>query len=125
MIKKGKFALKVLVNIIIAGVIYSIANTIISNLTAGGVILSTIVSLAILLFIVPYIFQIHKGNESEQFLSLIVGLPVGFALLTLLGSWGVKLPALPLEPLVLGSASIVYMLTSYFAADAITSRFIK
>ncbi|MHA1329752.1 MAG: hypothetical protein ACTSR2_01620 [Candidatus Hodarchaeales archaeon] len=88
--------------------------------TAGGVVLSTIASLAVLLFVVPAVLEMHPGEET--LMSLIVALPVGFTLLSLLEALGISLPALPVSEVALGSMSLVLVITSYYIADLITSR---
>lgn len=126
MYEKGKFALKVLLNVVIAGIIYSIATSIIGNFAAGGVILSSIISLAILLFAVPYVFEKHPGDEAQQLWEILLALPVGLVLVGVLNAmFGVTLPALTFNGFALGSLQLVYAFTAYIIADTITLQFIK
>lgn len=115
-IQVGRFAGRVTFNVIIAAIIFGILNAIMSAFEESSILVSSALSLAVLLWLVPFVLNKHPGEET--LLSLVIALPVGITIVNLIGGlFNVELPALNVSEMSIFSIPFVLAVTSYFIAD--------
>ena len=109
----GKFAFRLLFNVVVAAFIVSLVGKLLLDQNATVV---SVVSLVILLFIVPMILQKRPGQET--FLSFILAVPAGVAMLNLLIEFfpNVDFPVIDTTTSLL-SPAFAFMIGAYFLAD--------
>ncbi len=109
----GKFAFRILFNIVVTAVILSVLGSFLVN---QSVIVSSVITLAILIFIVPMIFKKRQGQESMMALALAI--PVGVVMLNLLTEFfpSITFPILDTSVGVL-SPEFGLLIGAYFLAD--------
>jgi len=121
MVKKampGRLVTRVTVNLIVAGMIFSVVAGFLAGFEAQGVLISSLVSLGVLLWAVPFVLKQRPGQET--FLSLLLAIPVGLVMVNLVeGFFGVTLPILAISDVSLFSVAFVLAFTSYILADLI------
>lgn len=121
-INKGKFALRVVVNSVIAAILFSLVTGILGGITKTGAVFSALVSLAVMLFGVPKLFEIHPGEEYETIVGFVFSIPVASLLVGLVNSLSeVKIPVLEIGGFGIGSVNLVWAIASYTVADLIYS----
>ena len=115
--KTGKLVFRAGFNVVIAGIIFGIVMSLLNGVQAFGVFVSQLVALTVLLLVVPKIWTMRKGKES--LMVLILGLPLGLAVVGLVGALfpALTIPTIGLGGLVIGSFTFVIAMTSYFLAD--------
>lgn len=122
-VEKGKLIARIAINTVIAAFLYGIISNLLNNITGvGGLVLSAVISLAVLVFIVPWILELHPGKEYETLTSLVFSIPVGMTLIAAInGLFNVSLPILAISDMAIGSVSLVIAMTCFVVADLITS----
>ena len=78
-------AVRLLINIVIAGINFTVATSLLNTVTTtAGIIVSSMITLLVLIVVIPMIFQIRKGPET--LVDLIIAIPAGLILVTLVVS---------------------------------------
>jgi len=120
---KSNIALRVAMNSIVGAIIYSIVTAILNTINLSsqdnnGFILTSVAALAILLWLVPFVFNKHPGEET--LLSIILAFPAGLIIVSLINTlFNINLPILQFGEFAVGSLQFVLALTSYILADLI------
>jgi len=115
--KTGRLLVRAGFNVVIAGIIFGLVISLLNGVQATGVIISELVALVVLLVVVPQIWEMRKGPEN--LMNLVLGIPLGLAIVGLVGAIvpTLTIPTIGLSGLVIGSFPFVIAMTSYFLAD--------
>ena len=121
--KTGRLLTRAGFNVVVAGIIFGLFMSLIGGIQATGVVISELVALVVLLMVVPQIWKMRKGPEN--LMALILGIPIGLAVVGLVGALfpALTIPSIGLSGLVIGSFPFVIAMTSYFLADWIGLQF--
>ena len=109
----GKFAFRVLFNTIIAAVLLTVLG---DFLLGQSILVSSVITLAILIIGIPMIMQKRQGQESMM--ALVVAIPAGVVMLNILTVFlpGIIFPILDTSVGIF-SAEFAILIGAYFLAD--------
>lgn len=116
-VKTGKLLARTGFNVVIAGLIFTLFMSFFSGLQTTGVLISEVVALIVLVLVIPQIWRMRKGVENLMI--LILGIPIGLAVVGIVGALfpTLTIPTIGLSGLTIGSFPFVIAMTSYFVAD--------
>ena len=110
----GKFAFRLIFNVVVAAIILSLLTNVLGEF--DNVIVSSLITMGILLFVVPMILQRRPGQET--FLSFILAIPVGVVMLNLLTEFFPTITFRILDTSIgILSPEFGFLIGAYFLAD--------
>lgn len=121
----GRLLVRAGFNVVVAGIFFGIFMAFLGGLTAGGIILSEVIALFVLVMVVPQIFRIRKGQET--LMALVLGIPIGLSVVSIVGTLfpNLIIPTIGVSGLAIGTFPFVIAITSYFLADWMFVQFFK
>lgn len=123
-----KLAVRVSVNVVASAIILAVLTNLFASLSNSigrdSVLVSSVISLIVLLWLVPRTFKKHPGEET--LLSFILALPVGFVIVNLINTiFRISLPIIDIGNVSFGSMQFILALTSYVIADTLYLKVTK
>ena len=121
--KTGKLLARAGFNVVVAGLFFTLFMSLLGGLQTIGVLISEVIALVLLVLVIPQIWKMRKGPENLMI--LILGIPIGLAVVGIVGALfpNLTIPTIGLSGLTIGSFPFVIAMTSYFLADWIGLQF--
>lgn len=121
--KTGQMVIRYTIDVVLAGIIFYLANMVVTAVGSLGIIISTLFTIVVAAYYVPFIQKLRPGRET--FLDLIIGIVIGTSVLALMTAlFGIALPAIT----IVGGISLfgfLLAITSFWLADTIVLKVMK